>query len=183
MRKLSVFLAVLGALLISGCQQNNSTPITTPQGGTSSSINSQEEQALKSVLQNDPKNLNTLVRLGNLYMDSQRFSDAVEYYDRALAIDPKNNDVRVDAGTCYRRSGRPDIAEKYYREALALNPNHAFANMNLGVVLAYDFGKYEEATKYFEKYVKLDPASPNAAQIREEINKLHQKAAEEKAKK
>jgi len=184
MRKLLVLLTVLGALFIFGCQQKDSAPIPTPPGESGSSFNtSQEEQALKGILQTDPKNLNTLIRLGNLYMDAQRFSEAAEYYSRALEIDPKNNDVRVDLGTCYRRSGRPDLAEKYYREALKINPNHAFANMNLAVVLAYDFGRYEEAAKYFENYIKIEPASPNVPKIKEEIERLHQMAAAEKNKK
>jgi tetratricopeptide (TPR) repeat protein len=185
MKQLFFALTFLGAMTVLGCQQQDSTPITQPPGGVGSGGSmqtSQEEDALKGILKNDPDNLNTLIRLGNLYMDSQRFSDAVEYYERALKINPDDNNVRVDMGTCYRRSGRPDLAEKTYREALKIDPNHAFANMNLGIVLAYDLGRNAEAIKYFEKYVQLDPASPNAPQIKAEIERLRAQTAAEAPK-
>jgi len=186
MKRRFAALLVVGVMLVLGCQREDSAPIPSPPGGVGGGspigASSQEEEALKGILQKDPNNLNTLIRLGNLYMDSQRFNEAIENYSKALEIDPKNNNVRVDMGVCYRRLGRPDMAEKYFREALEIDPNHGFANMNLAVVLAYDFGKYDEAITYFENYLKVDPASPNAPQVREQIEKLRQMAAKEGSK-
>jgi predicted RNA polymerase sigma factor len=49
------------------------------------------------------------------------------------------------------------------------------AYMNSGVVLAYDLNRKAEAKKAFEKYLELAPNAPNAAQIREELQKLQVK--------
>jgi tetratricopeptide (TPR) repeat protein len=131
-----------------------------------------EIRMLKDVLTRDPKNLNALIKLGNLYMDTGKYQEAVEAYGQALEIDPKNVDVRVDRGTCYRYGGQPEKAVEEYRKALAINPNHVFANKNLAIVLAYDLKKNEEAAKVFENYLKVNPSDPDAAKIREEIQKL-----------
>jgi cytochrome c-type biogenesis protein CcmH/NrfG len=170
MKKIVVF--VLFSLIIAGCQQQKEESKPKPQvpAGTI-----QTQDALKlaqEAVKADPKNVNAWITLGNILMDTSRFTEAVDAYQKALEIDPKNADVRVDMGTCYRDSGKPDIAVKEYRKALEINPNHALAHMNLGVVLAYDMKDKTQAIKEFEKYLQLAPNAPNAGQIRQEVQRL-----------
>ena len=65
----------------------------------------EQVKLLKEAVAKDPKNVNAWISLGNMMMDTSRFSEAADAYEKALAIDPKNVDVRVDMGTCYRNSG------------------------------------------------------------------------------
>lgn len=172
-------------LFMSGCDRKDEKPITQSgsqkQGAPSSlpmapgaGVTMMQDPVgmLESVLKNDPKNLDAHIKLGNIYMDSERFNEAVKHYASALEIDPKNSNVRVDMGTCYRKLGRSDIAVKEYREAIKRTPNHAYAHMNLGVVLANDMMQYGEALKEYETFLKLAPADPNAALIHQEIAKI-----------
>jgi len=55
---------------------------------------------------------------------------------------------------------------------MKIDPRHAMAHLNAGVVLAFDLGRKAEAVKEFEKYLELAPNAPNAADIRQEIQKL-----------
>jgi tetratricopeptide (TPR) repeat protein len=105
-------------------------------------------------------------------MDTSRFSEAVEAYQKALDIDPKNVDVRVDMGTCYRKLGKPDVAVKEYRKALELDPQHLHALKNLGIVFAYDLHDSKEAVKAFEKALAIAPNDPDAERLKQEIQKL-----------
>ena len=126
---------------------------------------------LKEVVKNDPKNVAAWIKLGNAMMDTNRFNEAIDAYQKALALDPKNVDVRVDMGTCYRNSGKPDVAMKEYRKAIEINPNHPLAHRNLGVVLA-DMKDNAQAVREFERYLQLAPNTPDAQTVRNLIQKL-----------
>ena len=56
---------------------------------------------LLEAVNQDPKDFDSLVKLGNLYYDGKQFPSAIQYYERALAIHPENPDVRTDMGTAY----------------------------------------------------------------------------------
>ncbi|MBI5141038.1 MAG: tetratricopeptide repeat protein [Nitrospirae bacterium] len=136
----------------------------SPQGGMADKIRMAQE-ALKV----DPKNVNMLVELGNLMMDSSRFAEAADAYEKALAINPANSDVRVDMGTCFRNSGNPKRAVEEYNKAITYQPNHANARLNLGVVLAFDFKDTAAAVKVWEEFLKLAPGHQMAPQIQQEV--------------
>ncbi|MDP2166864.1 MAG: tetratricopeptide repeat protein [Thermodesulfovibrionales bacterium] len=163
-----IFLLAAGA----GCKKKEEQA-AYPQGGFTSPITGEHEiKLLKDVLKEDPKNLNALIKMGNAYMDSKRFKEAVDAYGKALEIDPKNIDVRVDMGTCLRYAGLPDRAVEEYRKALEINPEHLYAHKNLGIVLAYDLGDSAGGLKEFEAYLRLAPNAPDALEVKKEIENL-----------
>src|SRR6185436_11516223 len=41
-------------------------------------------QALSTILQSDPKNVNATIQLGNVYFDAERWDDAAKWYEKAL---------------------------------------------------------------------------------------------------
>ena len=173
MKKL-VIASVLVVFAVVGCQKKEE-----PKGqyefpsGSGGAIQSMEQvKMLQEAAAKDPKNVNAWISLGNMMMDTSRFSEAADAYEKALAIDPKNVDVRVDMGTCYRNMGKPDIAVKEFRKALELNPRHLTALKNLGVVLAYDLKDTAEAVKVLEKAIEIAPNAPDADRMRQEIQKL-----------
>lgn len=154
---------------------------STPAPLTPSTITLQSDreiEVLKEIISKDPKNLDALIKLGNISMDSKRFQDAVDAYGRALEIDPRNVDVRVDMGTCYRNLGNPNQAIEEYKKALSYNPNHLYAYKNLGVVLAFDLHREEEAIKAFQTYLKLSPNAPDALQVSDIINDLKKRSGQ-----
>lgn len=159
-----------------GCQQKEEprAPYQFPTGPVQAGpLQTQDDvRILKEAVKNDPRNIDAWIKLGNIMMDTSRFNEAIEAYQKALDIDPKNVDVRVDMGTCYKNAGRPDTAVKEYRKALEINPKHLNGRKNLAVVLAYDLHDNKQAAKEFEKYLELAPNAPDAAQIKQELQKL-----------
>jgi tetratricopeptide (TPR) repeat protein len=114
-------------------------------------------------------------RLGDALMDSQRFAEAIDAYEKSLALEPRNVNVLVDQGTCYRGIGKFDRAAEQYRKALKIDPNFPNAHRNLAIVLAYDLGKAKEGIKELETYLALDPNTPDAAELRQMIKELSAK--------
>jgi cytochrome c-type biogenesis protein CcmH/NrfG len=148
----------------------NPVQAQAPATGESSLI--QHEMALKSILASNPKDLNTLIQLGNVYYDGGRFGEAVEAYGRALDIDPKNADVRTDRGTCYWNMGQADAALAEFGKALETEPTKAQTLYNMGVV--YLNGKKDpaKARAVWEKLLATSPDYPDRAKVQEQIAAL-----------
>lgn len=170
MKKIVLF-TLFAALAFVGCQKKeeappqvvyNSVTIKTPQ----------EIKQLEDIAKSSPANVNAWIVLGNALMDSSRFGEAADAYQKALALDPKNVDVRVDMGTCLRGIGKYDKAAEEYRKAMQLNPGHPNAHRNLGVVLAFDMNNPKAGLKEFEKYVELAPNAVDTAEVQQTIKQL-----------
>ena len=157
-----------------GCQKKEEPKqqFEFPSGSAGPVQSMEQVKLLKEAVAKDPKNVDAWISLGNMMMDTSRFSEAADAYEKALAIDPRNVDVRVDMGTCYRNMGNPDMAAKAYRKALELNPQHLTAHKNLGIVLAYDLKDTASAVKEFEAALAIAPNAPDADQLRQKIQEL-----------
>ena len=81
-------------------------------------------QALNTILQSDPKNVNATIQLGNVYFDAERWDDAAKWYEKALELDPKNADASTDLGVSYYYSNKPDQALAQFEKSLAMSPTH-----------------------------------------------------------
>lgn len=177
--KHAILILLIAAAVVSGCKQQQQGQWSQGQAGQNQVVmppasvkTPQEVQQLESLARANPRNAEAWTALGNAQMDAQRFAEAIISYQRSLELDPKNVNVRVDMGTCYRGVGQPEKAVEEYRKAMKIDPRHINARLNAGVVLAFDLGRRAEAVKEFEKYLELAPNAPNAADIRQEIQKL-----------
>ena len=154
-----------------GCKQkeaSNNQVVAPPQV----MISAQQIDNLRSLAKMNPGKADGWIALGNALMDSQQFNEAIEAYQKALAIDPKNVDVRVDMGTCMRGTGKPEMAVAEFRKAIKIAPNHLNAHRNLGVVLGFDLKDREGAVKEFKTFLELAPNAPDADQIKAVIAQL-----------
>ena len=135
------FLVLVFVLIAAvGCSQQRQEPKgqAAYPGGAAVAISPEEMRLLEQAAKQSPKNAAAWIALGNALMDSSRFGEAADAYQKALALDPKNVDVRVDMGTCLKNSGRPQQAVEEYRKAIKINPNHVNAHRNMAVALAFD---------------------------------------------
>ena len=176
--KRAMLILLVAAAVVAGCKQQQQAQWSQGQAGQKQVVvppamikSPQEIQQLESLAKANPRNADAWTALGNAQMDAQRFAEAIISDQRSLELDPKNVNVRVDMGTCYRGVGQPEKAIEEYRKSMKIDPRHPMARMNAGVVLAYDLGRSAEAVKEFEKYLELAPNAPNAADIRQEIQK------------
>jgi cytochrome c-type biogenesis protein CcmH/NrfG len=116
-------------------------------------------------LQNNPNDVETIVKLGNLYYDSQAYPQAIQYYEKALALQPNNADVRTDAGTAYWYTGDPDKAIASFEKALAIRPNHPGTLFNLGIVKWQGKKDPKGAVVAWEKLLQANPDYPQKDQV------------------
>jgi cytochrome c-type biogenesis protein CcmH/NrfG len=98
-------------------------------------------QALKSVAEQNPKDVEPRVQLGNLYFDAERYGDAITWYEAAYALKPSDPNVSTDLGVAYYYTNQPDRAIAQFEKSLAVDPKHTKTLLNLGIVKA--FGKQD----------------------------------------
>jgi len=173
MRKIIV-VVVFVLIAAAGCSQQKQEQkgqVVYPPG-TAPMVSPDEMRHLEEIAKSNPKSAAAWTDFGNALMDSRRFSEAIDAFEKSLAIDPKNVNVRVDMGTCYRGIGKFDKAVEEYRKALKIKPDFPNGHRNLGVVLAFDLHNKEEGIKEFKKYLELAPDAPDAATIRQTVEEL-----------
>lgn len=129
-------------------------------------------QALTAVAEKDAKNVDARVQLANMYFDSERFQDAIKWYEDALRLDPRNVEVSTDLGVSYYYSNDPDRALKQFDHSLGLDRNHTKTLLNQGIVLAFGKRDLDGAAQSWQKVVALAPDSPEAQVARRALESL-----------
>lgn len=157
----------------------------TQQNGNTHSQNDAAAQAaieqaaapLLAAIKAKPNDYDSLVSLGNVYYDGQQFQNAVQYYQRALAIHPENPDVRTDMGTAYWYAGDAENAIATLETSLRYQPGHPQALFNLGWVRWQGKGDPKGAVEAWEKLLKANPDYPQRQQVEQDIAKAKEHAA------
>jgi cytochrome c-type biogenesis protein CcmH/NrfG len=135
------------------------------QKAASPEMLAQAAQPLLAKMQANPRDFETLRQLGNLYYDGQAFPQAIEYYNKALAIDPKNPDVITDLGTAYWYTGDPDKALAEFDKSLAIRPNHPGTLFNVGIVKWQGKKDPKGAVVVWEELLKNNPDYEQKEQV------------------
>jgi cytochrome c-type biogenesis protein CcmH/NrfG len=132
----------------------------------------QQETALKSILAKNPQDLAVLIQIGNLYYDSSRYQQAIDYYTKALEIDPKNPNVQTDLGTSYWNLNQADPAISAFQKSLAVDPTHAQSLYNLGVVYLHGKNDPDSAKKAWKTLLEKNPGYPERAKVEKQLEAL-----------
>ena len=171
MKKTTLLLLLTVIFQISSCQ-DRSTPQKQPAFKGRNPAAGNDIRFLRDMVAKNPDNINAWIKLGNVFMDTQQYNEAINAYQKALEINPDITNVRVDMGTCYRRIGKPEKALEEYKKAIAQDPSHPHAHRNMGIVLGFDLGRKDQAVKELREYLRLFPQAPDRDTIRQAINRL-----------
>lgn len=166
---IALLVGILGTVLVTGVanKQKTASPAAgIPAGGGSPVDYQQRITEAEKIVAADPKNLQAWVQLGNDYFDTDQAKKAIDAYGKALELDPNNANVLTDQGIMFKRVGWFDRAIANFEKAQQLDPKHLQSLYNLGVIYMADLKQPAKAVKYWERYLELDPMSPNSQQIR-----------------
>ena len=150
MRKDSVVFGIAGIFFgilvgwIIGSQQAAPAPQPAAATATANAAPAQTAPALdesraatlRSAAERDPRDAEARIELGNLYFDSERFEDAVKWYEQAVQVAPQNVNASTDLGISYYYTNQPDRALAQFERSLAIDPNHSKTLLNVGIVRA-----------------------------------------------
>ena len=113
------------------------------------------ETFLEQSLRLDPEDAGTLFHLGNAYLKDSAFTQAVDLYQRSIAIRANIPETHNNLSAALRLAGRPSDAEAAAQQALRLDRNYGEAENNLGLALC-DLKRYPEAIHCFECAIQID---------------------------
>jgi tetratricopeptide (TPR) repeat protein len=140
---------------------------TPPAGGRAAPVLDQARvDQLTAVINRDPRDTTAIVQLANVSFDAERFPDAINWYEKAIALDPKNADVSTDLGVSYYYTNRTDEALKRFDESLRIDPKHTKTLLNKGIVLAFGKEDLKAAAVEWQKVVELAPGTPEGEAAR-----------------
>jgi len=132
---------------------------------------------LLEAVNKDPKNFDSLVKLGNLYYDGKQFPSAIQYYERALTIHPENPDVRTDMGTAYWYTGDAEKALAAMETSLKYRPGHPQTLFNLGWVRWQGKQDPKGAIEAWQELLKANPDYPQKQEVEQYIAKAKEHAS------
>lgn len=75
----------------------------------------------KSVLEEDPKNLNSLKGIAYLYMNMHKFNDAREYYKKAIEADPNDPETYYSVGVIDWSAVYKDVSDRKSKVGLKVD--------------------------------------------------------------
>ena len=107
--------------------------------------------------------------LGLVYLDTQRFEDAVRMFRRALVNNPYFTDVHNNLGTAFRKMGKYSTALEEFGKALENDTYGTPQKVHFNIGRTYlDMGRPEEAIASLKEAVSI---TPNYGKARLELAK------------
>jgi cytochrome c-type biogenesis protein CcmH/NrfG len=129
-------------------------------------------QELSAKIKQNPRDFDSIVELANLNFDQKNYGDAVKLYKTALEVRPDALNVRTDMGTAMFYQERFDDAIAEFQQVLQSDPKNAQALFNLGVTMLHGKNDPKRALEYWERMIAANPNHPQAAFVKEQIQKL-----------
>jgi cytochrome c-type biogenesis protein CcmH/NrfG len=162
-------------------QSSAAPPPATRPGGqvqvTAAQIKQMADSQAAPLLQrlrNTPNDAALLAELGNIYYDAQSYQEAVQYYDRSLAISPSNANVRTDLATVWYYLGDADRAVREFETVLKTQPDKANTLFNLGMVKWRGKMDASGAVAAWEKLLATNPNYEQKDKVQQLIAKAKQ---------
>ena len=140
---------------------------SVPGSGAAPEMVDKAAQPMLEAIKRNPKDVDTLTKLGNLYYDSKLYQKAIDYYERALKITPGNANVRTDMGTAMFYLGESDQALAQFAKSLHYQPNHANTLFNMGIVKWQGKKDVKGAIAAWEQLLKTNPEYPERQKVQD----------------
>jgi len=137
-------------------------PAATATGNPMGTV-MQQLAALKEAVAKNPNDADSLVQLGDMYMQAAKFPQAAEYLQRALAV-RDDAAVRMDLGICYKQTNQPEKALAEFQRSAAMAPDQWQPLFNEAIALL-DLRRMDEARVVAMKLQKMRPDDPEVQKL------------------
>ena len=131
-----VAIAVIAALLIPflGNSQSSSQVVATPVSPLTQTEANVPIAAPEATAQADPESPEAQFELGNYYYQAGQLGQAIDAYQKAIALNPNYQVAYANLGVVYYSSEQFDLAAAQYEKALELDPQDGDVAYNLGAL-------------------------------------------------
>ena len=105
----------------------------------------------------NPNSTEVLRLLARLYMDRERYSDAIKVLEELEVLKPIDASVLNEIGEAHARLGRIETAIRFYRKALEIDSNDPTPHHNLGYEL-FKIKQFKDAETELNRALSLNPS-------------------------
>jgi Tfp pilus assembly protein PilF len=123
------------------------------------------EAAYRKVLEKEPGNPDILLLIGNCYANRDEPGKAMEWYNKIEFEKITDPTVLFNIGTSFTKQSRFEDALRYYKRSVEVQKDYLDGLYQLGLTYLA-LGRNPEAIGPFEDYLKIDPDSPRAGQVK-----------------
>jgi tetratricopeptide (TPR) repeat protein len=134
--------------------------------------------AFRTATELNPTFAEAYINLGMLLFQQTKDDDAEKALLKALELKPDEPKTKNALGSLYFEKARVlleadkiDEALEQLKTSYSYNPEYSYTNYLLGYAYSKK-GNNEEAIKYFEAFLLKEPNSPQAAQVKDIVEKL-----------
>jgi tetratricopeptide (TPR) repeat protein len=131
-------------------------------------------EAFARVLEKDPNNREATLLTGNCYANLGDKDKAMEWYGKIQFEKISDPTVLYNIGSNFYNLSKFEDALKYYQRAVDINKDFLDGLYQLGLTYT-TLTRTPEAVAVFERYLKLDPDSPRAGQVKGFLDYLRKK--------
>jgi len=130
----------------------------------------------KSEIAKNPQNPELFSRYGDFLSDIGRFADAVDAYQKVLALEPGNLNAQTFMGTALWNLGKKDEAVAMYQKSIKANPNHLATLYYLALVDIDRNHDLNAASEKLSRMEKIDSSQPVLQELRKRLEEERKKA-------
>ncbi len=175
----TLFVGLIAGYLFHGTSAPSTTAAApTPSSAPAAPGSLQSPEQLRVLVQPmldaaraNPADPKPLVEVGNAYYDHKFYPQAIEYYQKALALKPDDVNVRTDMGTAMWYSGSPKEAVAEFEKSLKVDPNHAQTLYNMGVVKWEGLKDAKGAIAAWQHLLDTNPNYPERQKVLDLLQK------------
>jgi cytochrome c-type biogenesis protein CcmH/NrfG len=131
---------------------------------------------LEARLSQNPRDLEALVGLGRIYLQTGQMPKAIEFYKRALEVDSNNVSALSGMAMIMAQAGHSDQALTLFDRALAISPQVPMALLFKGRILYEDKKDYAGAIASWEQFLRVMPQGGPADVVRGWIEEARHEA-------
>ena len=132
----------------------------------------QQIKQYRTALEKNPQDLNTLIALGDLYLNTKKTMEAWKVFTQAQKIAPNDTHVLMDLGGIYSQIGKVDRALESFERAYALSPSHLDPLINMARIYSRDKKDFTKALELYRKILDSNPEPQMAAKVQQEISDI-----------
>lgn len=115
--------------------------------------------AYKKITLTEPASENArsaYLNMGNILDDAQRYEEAAEAYQKAIALNSKDDSAYYNLGIAYKHAGKPELAIAAWQEAARLNTTSPAPRLAVADYY-YESGFFDLAEKEYRDILDLWP--------------------------
>ncbi len=114
------------------------------------------EQEYKAAAERDPKSVEAVAGLANIYLQTKRLPEAESALRKYLALDPRNAKAHLQLGRVLAAQKKNEDAQSEFESALRFSPSDAAAQRELAL-LYVDNKQFAKAEPLFREALQKDP--------------------------